>query len=457
VPKIEKAIEISDAKIRFVSLVDKAANKKSFLITKAEDGSAQFATYGRIIKADAETHYVTGVVYEPLVEDTDGNFMTEDEIRKAAHWFAKNGDKIDIQHSFEAADGVTVVETYIAPCDMTVGDEPIVKGTWLMTVEITDADIWKAVEDKEITGFSMGGVGKYGKEEIDLEDLTKGAPENTAVDKPAEPEIPTTEPVDVKKEMGFAKNLLSKLGFDFDVVEKGKVAEQYASSQKSSNFWNAWYALEDTLRHYSWSEDKYVFESDESVIREALSEFSEIITEILTEQEVAKSLAAAIPVEKAGKKISTANKKKLDEICSQLTDLCESLTETDEDIEKEDSEMTNEEIKKMIDEGIAEAIAKQNATADNADAEPAAEALTVEGVQKMVDEAVKKAFEAMPTAKLEEGVIEGAEPISEDSIQKMIKDTIEPILKARGVPSNLNDEQKLVEKSDPDVFAGFFA
>ena len=27
--------------------------------------------------------------------------MTEDEIRKAAHWFAKNGDKVDIQHSFE--------------------------------------------------------------------------------------------------------------------------------------------------------------------------------------------------------------------------------------------------------------------------------------------------------------------------------------------------------------------
>ena len=33
--KIEKAYAITDAKISFVSLVDKAANKKQFLITKA--------------------------------------------------------------------------------------------------------------------------------------------------------------------------------------------------------------------------------------------------------------------------------------------------------------------------------------------------------------------------------------------------------------------------------------
>ena len=32
--KIEKAYAITDAKISFVSLVDKAANKKQFLITK---------------------------------------------------------------------------------------------------------------------------------------------------------------------------------------------------------------------------------------------------------------------------------------------------------------------------------------------------------------------------------------------------------------------------------------
>ena len=49
---VQKAYAITDAKISFVSLVDKAANKRKFLITKAENGEASFVTYGRIIKAD---------------------------------------------------------------------------------------------------------------------------------------------------------------------------------------------------------------------------------------------------------------------------------------------------------------------------------------------------------------------------------------------------------------------
>ena len=133
---IKKAIEISDAKIQFVSLVDAAANKRQFLIQKAEDGKASFTSVGKILMSDDTTHFVTGIVYAPLTEDSHGNFMTEDEIRKAAHWFVKNGDKVDLQHSFEQVAGVTVVETYVAPCDMEVGGQAVVKGTWLMTVEV---------------------------------------------------------------------------------------------------------------------------------------------------------------------------------------------------------------------------------------------------------------------------------------------------------------------------------
>ena len=87
--EIMKTRSISDAQIQFVSLVDKAANKKSFLITKAEDGKASFSAYGKIVKTDTDSHYVTGIVYEPMTEDSQGDYMTEEEIRKAAHWFAK--------------------------------------------------------------------------------------------------------------------------------------------------------------------------------------------------------------------------------------------------------------------------------------------------------------------------------------------------------------------------------
>ena len=272
--KVEKAIEISDAKIQFVSLVDKAANKRQFLITKADDGQAQFSTLGKILKVDAETHYVTGIVYEPLIEDAHGNFMTESEIRKAAFWFAKNGDKVDLQHSFEQVEGVTVVETYVAPSDMEVEGQPVIKGTWLMTVEVENADVWNKVQKGEVTGFSMGGIGKYSETETDL----------TAT---------------VEKRGLFKK--LAEL-FGFDVVEKGEVKERYEKSAKYNNFWNAFYSLQDTLLKYNWENDRGEFETDEAVIREALTEFSDIIMAVLAAPNVMMALAENAPVEKAGKK-----------------------------------------------------------------------------------------------------------------------------------------------------------
>lgn len=149
--KVKKAKEITDARISFVSLVDKAANKRQFLIVKDEEGKAAFTTYGKIIKTDSESHFVTGVVYEPMVEDAHGNYMTADEIAKAAYWFAKNGNRVDLQHNFVSADGTAVVESWIAKSDSNIGGADIKEGTWLMTVEITDDDLWQSIEKGEIT------------------------------------------------------------------------------------------------------------------------------------------------------------------------------------------------------------------------------------------------------------------------------------------------------------------
>lgn len=170
---VQKACEITDAKIKFVSLVDKAANKKKFLITKAKNGTADFSATGKIIKTDSKNHYVTGIVYEPLCEDTQGDYMTEDEITKAAYYFAKNGGGVDIQHNFEPFDGAAVVESWIAKADFQIDGEKIKKGTWLMTAEISDPDVWSAVEKGEITGFSMGGTGNYSEKNIDFDRIIK--------------------------------------------------------------------------------------------------------------------------------------------------------------------------------------------------------------------------------------------------------------------------------------------
>ena len=181
--KVEKAYAISDAKISFVSLVDKAANKKKFLIRKSddcEDDSKEFISYGKIIQKSEEGHLVTGIVYEPMTEDTDGNYMTAEEIEKTAHWYLKNGKNVDIQHCYEAADGVDVVESYVTKSDTKIGNENIKPGTWIMTMEVRNDGIWNKIEKGEITGFSMGGFGsedlfrKNKKEEMEeMEEIEK--------------------------------------------------------------------------------------------------------------------------------------------------------------------------------------------------------------------------------------------------------------------------------------------
>lgn len=426
---IEKAYAISDAKISFVSLVDKAANKKQFLITKAEAGSASFASYGRIVNADAESHYITGIVYEPMTEDAHGNYMTEEEITKAAYWFAKNGNQVDLQHSFEPLEDAAVVESYVAKCDMEINGQSIKKGTWLMTVEVNDPDVFEAIKKGEITGFSMGGVGKYSSEDVALDDVAKTA-------------IPTT-PADCEKR-GLFKRLAAALGFE--VVEKGEMADRYAADMKYSGFWNAFYTLEDVLYRYNWQMDRYEFEDNENLITEALTEFNAIVTDLLTGgQPVAKALASG-SVFKAGKAMSNANKETLTSIYDSLGAFLEKFND-----EQEETDVT----KKEITDAIAEGVAKALAPAQQPEAvEKAAEntPITAETIEKMVDAAVKK---ALAPAEDDE------EPVTAENIQKMIEAAVEkavaPVRKAAGVPSNLNDEddgEDGVEKAAPHYLAG---
>lgn len=430
---VQKAIAITDAKISFVSLVDKAANKKQFLITKAENGQAQFSTYGRIVKTDTDRHFVTGIVYEPMTEDAHGNFMTEEEITKAAYWFAKNGDGVDLQHSFETIEksSVSVVESWVAKADFECGGETVKKGTWLMTVEVTDDEIWDAVQKGEITGFSMGGVGKYDTEETDLDNVEKTVGNDTQT----------------QERRGVFKKLAAMFGFD--VVEKGAMKDEYEARAKASNFWNAFYTLEDLLYRYNYSEDRWSFESDETTIREALSEFNTIITEILAGGGIAKSLA----VEKAGKQLSAKNKDTLTNIYTNLGDFLAGV-----ETEQEETEMTKAEIEKIVADAVAKAVAPATeapATETPATETPAAETpaaapeITEEGVQKMVEAAIAKAL----------APAEQEKPLSlddvNDIVEKAVAKAIAPILKSRALPSAIGEgDADTITKGEPHYLAG---
>ena len=432
---IEKAYAISDAKIRFVSLVDKAANKKRFLITKAEGGSAAFQSFGRILKTDQDSHFVTGIVYEPMAEDTDGNYMTAAEIEKAAHWFMKHGGDVDIQHCFEKAEGVDVVESFVAKGDMEIEGQRIAKGTWLMTMEVSDDGVGAALAKGDITGFSMGGAGCFSSEDVDLGQVEKQA---------------------------GVKGLLGKLAksFGMELVEKGRVKDDYRQRVKCDNFWTAYSTLEAALRQEVYVPGigcQYVYTGDEGKIREALEDFNEIIMELLASDDLAGELekaagkAAAQPgsrVEKAGRSLSSKNLATLQSIAASLSDFLSGFAETEDcggsdagveksgnkTIVKEDAKMTQEQVKALVEGAVSKAMEpvtaqlEELAKADGG-AGDAGGAGTGQKQEKKGEKEKEKEDEEVAKM-VSEAVAKAVEPVAAQ---------IEAIRKSRALPSNLND------------------
>ena len=439
---LKKAYEITDAKIQFVSLVDKAANKRQFLIKKEAGGKATFTTYGRIVKADAENHYVTGVVYEPMAEDSHGNFMTEAEITKAAYWFAKNGNKVDLQHSFEPLDGANVVESWIAKADFDIDGETIKKGTWLMTVEVADESVWEGIEKGEITGFSMGGLGNYSEEDVELDNVSKQ---------------------ETSEKKGLLKQLAKALGLN--VVEKGAMAELYEERSKGTLFWNAFNSLEEILYKYDPITGRYLYETDETKVRECLEEFSEIITSILTGGgSVTEAIQTDRPVEKAGKKMSGKNRETLKGIYESLGAFLREFDDPEPEetgdpedtkkADKEEKQVTKQEVEGIVEKAVEAALAKAtNTAAKTPEEEETAEdetkkKETVTEAKKKGGGCVTKSDELTPegiTAMVEAAITKALEPqhesVTVEQVQEMITaavaKAVDPVLKSRGLPTNL--------------------
>ncbi|MGM0964724.1 MAG: XkdF-like putative serine protease domain-containing protein [Bacillota bacterium] len=164
--------ELINAKITHVSYVDKAANQKQFFFMKSEKQPDFQKEIKVIAKADDAQRLVYGIVYEPNVADAHGDYMTPEEIEKAAHGFLKDARHIDKQHDFQ--DGVgEVVESYIAPADVEVGGELIRKGSWILVTKASD-EIWEQIQKGEITGYSMAGTADIGKQEREPASDEKG-------------------------------------------------------------------------------------------------------------------------------------------------------------------------------------------------------------------------------------------------------------------------------------------
>lgn len=144
--------------INFISLVDKAANQKVVIFKSADPSKNSYNKIVNILKVDEDKREVTGVVYEPEVADSEGDFTTADEIKKAAYLFMKNRKttNIDKQHD-ETPDEGFVAESWIVQKDDARLPDAL-EGSWAVVIKVENDETWEGVKSGEITGLSMGGV-----------------------------------------------------------------------------------------------------------------------------------------------------------------------------------------------------------------------------------------------------------------------------------------------------------
>jgi len=64
---------------------------------------------------------------------------------------------VGLMHRMRVNGAVKIVESYLAPTDLTIAERAIKKGTWLLGVRVVSDELWNAVKDGQLTGFSIGG------------------------------------------------------------------------------------------------------------------------------------------------------------------------------------------------------------------------------------------------------------------------------------------------------------
>lgn len=118
-----------------------------------------FDKSGALIKGldPNDERFVLGIVLEPEVVDAQGDIYSAEEIRRAAHRFMEEFGGLGLMHRLRVNGEVKVLESYLAPADVDVGEFRVRKGTWMLAVRVLSDELWERVKSGDLTGFSIGG------------------------------------------------------------------------------------------------------------------------------------------------------------------------------------------------------------------------------------------------------------------------------------------------------------
>lgn len=159
--KTEKRRRIKKAKIDFVSLCPRGANRMPTLYK--EDGS--FEIEAMVKQEDEGT--LLAVVYAPEFRDSQGDIASAEVIKDMAYSFMQNGGQIDIRHDGRAVgpDRAYVAENFIVqksdPRFQDIVDyagEPVdVTGGWATVIKLEDPSLRDLYSKHGWEGVSLAG------------------------------------------------------------------------------------------------------------------------------------------------------------------------------------------------------------------------------------------------------------------------------------------------------------
>jgi hypothetical protein len=153
-----------------ITICKRGANRQRIFLRKTtadEQAPTVLPAEHRLLKEGDDWSVFYCVVAEPEAEEDGGQgsdpgivdvWKDTDEIRRAAHRFAKNKGYVNAMHGGMAEQGCTVVENAVALEDFTVDGQTIRKGSWYLAIE-PDENFRAAVDAGLITGVSLEGVG----------------------------------------------------------------------------------------------------------------------------------------------------------------------------------------------------------------------------------------------------------------------------------------------------------
>jgi hypothetical protein len=104
-----------------------------------------------LVKADAEKRQLHGTIYRSDKIDSQNEFMTAEELTKAAHVALANGIKVDVGHS-----GEPLAKQHAALVESSVIDDNGTK-LWKGIVQLSEAAWNQLVKTGKVAAFSIGG------------------------------------------------------------------------------------------------------------------------------------------------------------------------------------------------------------------------------------------------------------------------------------------------------------